>query len=177
MAHNAPAKNPLWSETDRLAELDQFRIVHTAPEAEFDAIVQEAAALTGAPVSLITLLTEDHQWFKAAVGTSITGTARAISFCTHAIEQHETMVVNDASNDPRFAENPLVTSAPHIRFYAGVPLHTDKGLPLGTLCVIGQEPQVLTELQQAALEALATKVLDLLEARKARLQAIEQKIA
>ncbi len=171
----SPPKNPAWTETDRLAELNAYEIVHTGPEAEFDAIVREAAALTGTPVSLITLLTEDHQWFKAAVGTSITGTARAISFCTHAIEQHETMVVNDAASDPRFAENPLVTSAPHIRFYAGVPLHTDKGLPLGTLCVIGQKPQELTVLQQSALEALAAKVLDLLEMRKARLQ--ETKVA
>lgn len=160
-----------WTEAERLAALDSYQILHTSYEEKYDALVRMAADVADAPVSLITLLTEDRQWFKAAVGTDLTGTARAISFCTVAIEQPNIMIVNDATADPRFSNNPLVTEPPHIRFYAGVPLRTPSGLPLGTLCVLDQQPRDFTSEQQSILESLAARVIDLLEERKRLLEA------
>ena len=164
-------KHAFWTEADRIAELQRYRVLDTPNEAEFDALAIQAAAVSDTPVALITFLTEDRQWFKAAVGTGLTGTARAISFCTHAIEQDGTMVVPDAASDARFADNPLVTGATNIRFYAGVPLRSPNGLPLGTLCVLDQKARELTDTQRDALEGLAQQVIDKLEERKIRLQA------
>ena len=163
--------NTFWTEADRLAELARYQIADTPHETIFDALVQQAAAASETPIALITFMTEDHQWFKATVGTQLTGTVRAISFCTHAIEQEETMIVPDATNDARFADNPMVTGATNIRFYVGVPLRSPHGMPLGTLCVLDQKPRDFSDDQRQALEALARQVVEKLEERKSRLVA------
>ncbi len=165
--------NTFWTEADRLAEVERYKIANTPHEAVFDELAQQAARSSESPIALITFLTEDHQWFKAAVGTQLTGTVRAISFCNHAIEQDGTMIVQDASNDARFVDNPLVTGETNIRFYAGVPLRSPQGMPLGTLCVLDQKPRIFTDEQRRALESLAQQVIEKLELRKSLLSAIE----
>ena len=104
----------------RQQDLDALLVLDSEAEASFDGLVQAAATICGTPIALISLIDRDRQWFKANVGLEgVSETPRAISFCTHAIEQHGLFVVEDASLDPRFAANPLVTDDPHIRFYAG----------------------------------------------------------
>jgi len=119
-----------------------------------------------APVSLLTFIDQNRQWFKSNVGLSARETGRDVAFCAHAIMQDDLFVVPDALADERFAQNPLVTHDPNIRFYAGMPLVTKGGHALGTLCVIDRVPRELTEDQKAKLRALAQSVLLLLEVRQ-----------
>ncbi len=159
-------------ESARLAELKGYGVLDTPNEAEFDAIVREAAAALGVPIALISLIDENRQWFKARVGLEPQETPRSISFCTHAIRGPDVFVVHDAKADPRFAENPLVTGDPNIRFYAGAPLRTASGKRIGTLCVIDSmaRPQ-LTDQDTARLTLLAEKTMQALERRRQRLSA------
>jgi GAF domain-containing protein len=161
-------------EPTRLAELKGYGVLDTPNEAEFDAIVREAAAALGVPIALISLIDENRQWFKARVGLEPQETPRSISFCTHAIRGPDVFVVNDAQADPRFSENPLVTGDPNIRFYAGAPLRTSTGKRIGTLCVIDSmaRPQ-LTERDTARLTLLAEKTMQALERRRQRLNAAD----
>ncbi len=137
-------------------DLDQLR--HSAA---LTRISDFAAALCGAPVALITVLEETEQTFLARTGVELDGTPRDISFCTHTIQHDEMMVVTDATADPRFACNPLVTGDLHVRFYAGLPLMTEEGVALGSLCVLDTEPRPegLTDLQRQGLEVLADNVM------------------
>jgi PAS domain S-box-containing protein len=153
-------------ESDRLAALARYAILDTTAEDAFDELVQLASTICGAPIALVSLVDATRQWFKARVGLDVSQTPREISFCTHAIRQHDLFIVHDARTDPRFADNPLVTGDPHIRFYAGAPLTTPDGFNLGTICVIDREPRVLTETQQQALSALARQVVVQLELRR-----------
>src|SRR5687767_6790656 len=139
------AAQPL-NESERLKELLSFEILDTEPENQFEEIVKLAAHICGTPISLITLLDDQRQWFKAKVGLDLPETSRDVSFCSHVIneKQDEVFVVNDATSDTRFFDNPLVTGSPHIHFYAGYPLKTANGLKLGSLCVIDTEQKVLT---------------------------------
>ncbi|HVE70483.1 MAG TPA: PAS domain S-box protein [Thermoanaerobaculia bacterium] len=153
-------------ENERLAALARYAVLDTTAEDAFDELVQLASSICATPIALISLVDATRQWFKARVGLEAPETPRQISFCTHAIRQNDLFVVHDAQADPLFAENPLVTGDPHIRFYAGAPLITPDGFNLGTLCVIDREPRVLDPAQQQALVALARQVVVQLELRR-----------
>jgi signal transduction histidine kinase len=153
------------NEDERLRALTRYDILDTSPEAEFDDVAQLAAAICGTHVALISFIDRDRQWFKARVGLDRTETPRAEAFCAYAIHDAPVLVVPDATNDARFSDNPLVTSDPHIRFYAGAPITTEDGFRIGTVCVIDMTPRSLSEKQRAALEALARQVSRLLQYR------------
>lgn len=153
-------------EKKRLKVLWQYDVLDTPSEAMFDDLAELAARICEAPIALISLVDEDRQWFKAKVGISLTETSRDISFCAHAIKQSGLFIVPDATKDARFAQSPLVTSEPHIRFYAGAPLITPDGYALGTLCVIDKVPRELREDQKQALTILARHVVSQLELRR-----------
>lgn len=147
-------------EEDRLAALHSLAILDTPRESDFDDVVKILADICEVPISLITLLDRDSQWFKAAVGVGdLTGTPREISVCTHAVLQDDLFVVPDTRQDPRFAQNPLVTGDTQMRFYAGVPLLTEDGLPIGTVCVLDTKPRLLDERQQRVLRLMAKQVM------------------
>ncbi|MDQ6648860.1 MAG: PAS domain S-box protein [Actinomycetota bacterium] len=157
------------AEFDRLAELASYDVLDTAPEPEFDEIVQTAAEIAGCSTALVSLLDEDRQWFKARCGLDVPHTPRDQAFCEHVLRADAALIVPDATADPRFWANPLVTGPPRIRFYAGFPLRTPTGAVLGTLCVLGYEPrpQGLTDGQQRLLRVLASQVMTQLELRRA----------
>lgn len=160
-------------EAARQHSLDLLAVLDTGTEGSFDGLVQAAAAICGTPIALISLIDHDRQWFKANVGLEgVSETPRAISFCTHAIEQPDLFVVEDAQLDPRFASNPLVTGDPRIRFYAGAPLHLADGAAVGTLCVIAREPLRLTDQQREVLRQLGRTAVHLLEGRRALLSEV-----
>jgi two-component sensor histidine kinase len=157
-------------EADRLIALGEYQILDTAAEPGFDDAVLVAAQLCDVPIALVSLVDEHRQWFKAAVGLTISDTPRDVSFCGHAIREPELFVVEDATLDPRFASNPLVTGEPFIRFYAGAPLVTSDGLAIGTICVLDHRARMLTAGQQLALSALASQVMAQLELRRSLVQ-------
>ena len=156
----------LRNEEERLAALREYEILDTADEAGFDDIAKIAAHICGAPIALVSLVDEDRQCCKARVGIDPVETPRHVAFCAHAILGPETLVVADATADERFADNPLVTEDPRIRFYAGAPLVTPLGHALGTLCAIDRRPRSLEPGAQLALEALARQIVVLLEHRR-----------
>lgn len=156
-----------WREADRLVALESYGVMDTPAENEFDDIVRVAAEICGVPMALVSLVDGERQWFKAALGLEVSETPREIAFCAQAIQQEGVLIVGDASVDPRFAANPLVTDNPNLRFYAGAPLVTPDGFPLGTLCVLDQKPGDLSPGQVFALKTLARQVMTQLELRKA----------
>ncbi|MFD0936835.1 PAS domain-containing protein [Methylobacterium trifolii] len=150
----------------RQAALARYGILDTEAEADFDAIVKVASEACGMPVSLISLLDSDRQWFKAETGFGRRETPLAESICAHAVTQGDVFVIPDTTADARTAGNPLVTGEPYVRFYAGVPLETAEGVALGTLCVLDTKPNRLTEAQAFILRTLARQVMTLLELRR-----------
>lgn len=147
--------------------LRRYGILDTDPELAFDDLARIAALICGTPISAISLIDSERQWFKASVGLSVTETPREQAFCAHAIKvPNDTLIVPDARRDPRFADNPLVTGELGIRFYAGAPLVTSEGHGLGSLCVIDTQPRTLSDEQIAALKALARMVMGQLELRR-----------
>jgi signal transduction histidine kinase len=157
------------SETLRLQALHDYHILDTAPEAPFDRITSIAAAHYDAPIALVSLVDESRQWFKSRLGIDVCETAREISFCTHAIQADRPLIINDAAAHPMFADNPLVTGAPHIRFYVGSPLIAKNGARIGTLCIIDQQPRPeFSEADANVLASLAALVVDEMELRLAR---------
>lgn len=128
-------------EQARLSQLRSLAILDTPPEERFDRVTRMARRLFDVPIVLVSLVDENRQWFKSCVGLDVTETDRRISFCGHAILNKKTLVIEDTLHDERFADNPLVTEGPHIRFYAGQPLHTLSGQAMGTLCIIDREPR------------------------------------
>jgi GAF domain-containing protein len=153
-------------EAARLEALRQYNILDTPPEQAYDDFTLLASFICQVPIALISLVDAERQWFKSKVGLEVNQTARNISFCGHTILSEQTLVVKDTLHDERFFDNPLVTSAPGIRFYAGAPLITPAGHTLGSLCVIGRKPRDLSESQKTALEALARQVVAQLELRR-----------
>ncbi len=154
------------NESERLRALRNYDILDTLPEREYQDIVQMAALICGTPIALISLIDAERQWFKAKVGLEAAETSRQSAFCAHALLEPDVLfIVPDARRDPRFADNPLVTAAPNINFYAGAPLKTVDGHVLGTLCVVDQKPRRLDASQQEALFALSRQVMTQLDMR------------
>ena len=158
-----------WDETARLAVLHELEVLDTAPELKFDELTRLVAETLDVPIALISLIDEDRQWFKSHHGIDATETPREHAFCAHAILDDEVLVVEDASKDPRFSDNPLVTADPNIRFYAGAPLKTASGHKLGTLCAIDGKPRQIGYDKMLFLEVLAQHVVDLLRTRKIKI--------
>ncbi len=142
------------NEAERLAALYALLILDTPPEQRFDRIVAFAASEFDVPIALISLIDRERQWFKASIGLPVCETGRDISFCGHAILAPGIMVVPDALLDARFADNPLVTGEPGIRFYAGAPLVLPSGAVLGTLCLIDRRPRTLDAMELGILATL-----------------------
>lgn len=145
-------------EEKRLALLAACKIMYTPQEAAFDDVARLAAEICGTEIALITLVDADYQWFKARVGVEIPGVARDLSFCGHCINHSHPFVVEDTHLDPRFADNPLVTGEPFIRFYAGVPFLVEEGSSIGALSVADRTPRTLSERHRQSLERLARRV-------------------
>ena len=145
-------------EQERLSQLKSLAILDTPPEERFDRVTRMARRLFGVPIALISLVDENRQWFKSCFGLEVGETERRISFCAHAIVEDGALVIEDALLDERFADNPMVTGEPHIRFYAGQPLRTMSGKAVGTLCLIDREPRRFGGEDLAMLSDLAAMV-------------------
>jgi signal transduction histidine kinase len=155
-------------EIGRLAELDRYQILDTPEEHTFNHITELTSRLLDVPMALVSLVADDRQWFKAKVGLAACETSRDVAFCTYAILGEDLLIVGDATRDPRFCDNPLVTGPPDIRFYAGAPLITPSGHKLGTLCVIDTKPRLHFDAQdQRTLKDLSALVMDQLDLRRA----------
>lgn len=154
------------NEAKRLKVLWQYDVLDTVPEEVFDDLTDLAAHICEAPIALISLVDENRQWFKSRVGLTTKETSRDVSFCAHAILQSGLFLIPDATKDPRFKDNPIVTGPPRIRFYAGVPLKSPDGFALGTLCVLDKQPKRLRPEQKRALLVLARHVETQLELRR-----------
>ena len=163
---------PTWTEAQRLEALESYGILDTAPEPAFDDIAKLAALTCDAPMALVSLVGKERQWFKSELGVGMQETPRSMSICASALREKELLVVPDLTRDPRFADNPLVTGEPHVRFYAGAVLRTPEGLPLGTVCVLDQEPRPhgLKEDQAFTLRVLARQVMTQMQLRRAILE-------
>jgi PAS domain S-box-containing protein len=154
------------NEAERIAALRALDVLDSAEEDIYNTIVKAAAEICETSMASLTFIDSNRQWFKSRVGLNATETARDVSFCAHAILGPELFVVEDALEDVRFRGNPFVVGDPNIRFYAGMPLLTDTGLALGTLCVIDSDPKSLNPQQRAALGVLANSVMRVLKLRQ-----------
>ena len=161
-------KLPDWTETDRLAALRSYDVLDAPATAEFDDFIQIAAYVCDAPIAVVNLIDEDRQVFAGEIGLGVRETPLDVSICAHAILQQDMLVIPDLTQDRRFECNPLITGAPHLRFYGGALLKTSSGLPLGTVCVLDYKPRPegLTARQEATLRALARQVMTQLELRR-----------
>jgi signal transduction histidine kinase/ActR/RegA family two-component response regulator len=157
---------PTADEATRLKVLYDYDVLDSETEKIFDDLTQLAAQICQTPITLISLIDPSRQWFKSKVGLDAAETSRDIAFCAHAIHQKKIFEVEDTLQDKRFFDNPLVTSAPNIRFYAGTPLVSPDGHAIGTLCVIDDKPNKLTQDQRQALEVLGRSVISQMELRK-----------
>ncbi len=161
-----PLDLKLDDEEGRLRALERYAVLDTPAEAPFEKIVGLVEQVMGVPICAVSLVDRHRQWFKAKRGLDACETARDISFCTHAIKTPEPLIVRDATEDPRFAQNPLVLGPPFIRAYAGVPLRTQEGYNIGSLCAIDIKPRDFPATQIAILSSFAKLVVDELELRQ-----------
>ena len=163
-------------EQARLSALARYEVLDTPRERDFDEIAVLASEICGTPIAVVNLIGEGRQFFKAEVGLGVRESPLDTSFCGHALLAEDFMMVSDAALDPRFDCNPLVTSSPGLRFYAGALLKTPEGLPIGTLCVLDFVPTILSDAQQSALKTLARQVMTQLELRRTN-QQLEKRVA
>lgn len=155
------------NEAVRLDALHHCQILDTPPEREYDEITLLASQICDTPIALVSFVDSERQWFKSKIGLEVSATPRATAFCAHAILQpNDLLIVQDATQDERFAQNPLVTGDPSIRFYAGAPIISSEGAALGTLCVIDRKPRRLDKKKKDALRALSRQVMAQLELRR-----------
>lgn len=154
------------NEDERLAELLSYDIIDTEAEKLFDDLTALASQICETPIALISLVDPNRQWFKSRIGLDAEETSREIAFCSHAILQEDVFEIPNATLDPRFHDNPLVTGSPDIRFYAGAPLITPSGHAIGTLCAIDKKPRRLTDAQKTSLQTLGKSVVAHLELRR-----------
>jgi len=154
------------TETDiRLLAVERFKTLDLEKDAEFQELIQMVSEICDTPIALLTLIDKDTQWLKVKKGTDVTALPREISFCSHTIMDDNLMIVPDASKDDRFANNPIVTGEPGVRFYAGAPLTTSDGQKIGGLCSIDVKPGNLTRHQQLMLKMLSKQAINLMEYR------------
>lgn len=158
-----PAAAKPANEPERLRALREYAILDTPADQHFDDLVKVASHICETPMAIVTLVDADRQWFKAKVGLEVQQTSRDVAFCAHALHETHMLEVQDATKDPRFSDNELVTGDMGIRFYAGVPLITSDHFALGTLCVVDRQPRELNDAQREALEALARQVVAMFE--------------
>ncbi|WP_251962938.1 GAF domain-containing protein [Salinibacter ruber] len=159
----------------RLQALRRYDVIDTPPEETFDRIADLAAALLDVPIGLVTFVGDQKQWHKACIGLDAQGLGLDASFCVHTLDEGQRLVVEDATEDERFDDNPLVTEDPHVRFYAGAPMITPDGHVLGTVCVLDTEPRAPSERQLTGLDDLAQMGVDQLERRRRqKISAVEQ---
>ncbi len=163
------------NETERLANLREYQILDTEPEAAFDELVKIGASVAKVPICLVSLVDHNRQWFKAKVGIEQSSTARDLAFCGHAILCQDPMLIPDTTFDARFSDHPFVTRGFNIRFYAGFPLISKEGHALGTFCVLDTVPRHLTEEQIEFLGFLAKQVVALMELKRAERLVDQQK--
>lgn len=165
------------NENERLIALKSYHLLDTSPEIDYDAISKMASEICQTPISLISLIDDKRQWFKSTFGIQVTETLREISFCGHALNfPKEAFIIEDATKDERFYNNPMVIGEAKVIFYAGVPLVNPEGYPLGTLCVLDHAPKKLTVNQIESLKSLARQVSHLMELRKTNLRLEEKKV-
>ena len=166
--NNHPKPPKPANELERLKALRSFNILDTEPELFYDNVAELASYICGTSMAFVTFIEEERQWFKSKVGMDGTETTRDQAFCAYAIHQSDILVVSDPTQDDRFANNPLVTSDPNIRFYAGAPLTTRDRLGLGTLCVVDSEKKQLTDEQLKALDQLRDMTMKYMELQKGK---------
>ena len=164
------------NENERLEKLREYCVLDTEQEQSFDCITRIIARMIGVPISLVSLVDQDRQWFKARYGLDVNETPREAAFCAHAILGDDVFVVNDALEDERFWDNPLVVDEPSVRFYASAPLITPDGYKIGTLCAIDNQPKEITDEHKLLLTELASLVIDELELGKAKKEALEKNL-
>jgi PAS domain-containing protein len=166
-SQDCSSSRPSWEESERLAVLARYGILDSAPEPQFDDLVQLASQICETPISLISLVEENRQWFKAKVGLTVNETPIDVSLCAHGILQSDLFIIPDTHLDERFRNNPLVTGNLNLRFYAGAPIVTPDGLPMGMMCVIDDKPRQLTDSQKNALKLMAQQVMRFMDLRQA----------
>ncbi len=153
-------------ETERLQALRRLQLLDSGPAESFDTVTRLASVALRLPIVLVSLVDADRQWFKSRVGLDVPETSRKVSFCTHAVFERRPLVIPNATRDPRFRANPLVTGPPHIRSYLGIPLYTRDRFPIGTLCGIDRQPREFGEVEVAMMNDFAKIVEMLLYARE-----------
>ncbi len=154
------------NESARIKALHGYNVLDSAPEASFDALTRLAAYVLDVPISLVSLVDTDRQWFKSRHGMEAPELPRETSFCGHVVADDAPVVVADARDDPRFFDNPLVTGGERVRFYAGFPLRTPDGYVIGSLCAIDRKPRMVAAERLAILEVLARQTVNQIELRR-----------